>query len=165
MGIVTIFLKNIPEERHIDSLEVNIDLSDLSKQNIEKPTRIIKLDEYFKILSENNEKWKSYVPGKGLVLEIHVYKCDKWRGLFETARNTALKNIGLIAEKKVHIRGRYDLINSLEAEELENKLLQNLENKNLEGTVLRYESIDSHYSTIDRKVKTGLIYKLECGLA
>ena len=142
MGIVRIFLKNIPEKKHIDSLEVNEDLSDLRKQNIRKPMKAISLDEYFKIEAENSAKWKDYQKNKTIPATVAIFKVKSWRGYFETARNTTLKKYSLIAKKRVHTRGRYDLVDAVEAAQLEQELLKNLEEGKSEGTAFIYKGLN-----------------------
>jgi hypothetical protein len=155
MGVIRIFLKGIPQERHLDSLEINQDLSDLTKQRAYNHMRQITIEEYFKIMEENKQRTDSYQPGKGFPPEVHIYSGMKWRGLFETARKAALEFTAEAANEALHIRGRYDCIESKEAEKFEETVLRSLQRGELEGQVMSFggkmfprERADAKYGLI-----------------
>lgn len=131
MGIITVFLKDIPEEYHLDSFEINADLSDLAKQRPTNAMRIIFLSEYLRIKEENARK-------RANEHQVVIYRGAQWKGYFETARNIVLRGIGLQAERKLHVRGRYDLMEREPAQTLETKLMRDLEQEKTEGTTYTF---------------------------
>jgi len=144
------FLKNIPGEYHLDSFEVNEDLSDLKKQRPTNPMKTISFQEYMRIQEENDHK--SRLGNSNLVC---VYRRNNWQGYFEKVRSIVLEGIGLQAERKIHVRGRYDLVSKESAEESERTLIDKLKKGELEGTAQAYQNQD--YPIKTGEYPTGLI--------